>query len=67
MDEQQNEAVFRRFYEAVWNEGDLAVTDEILSDDFVNHAIGDIRGATVNSATKYFTSATSRSRPRSER
>ena len=37
----ENEAVFRRFYEAIWNEGDLAVADEILSEDFVNHEVED--------------------------
>jgi steroid delta-isomerase-like uncharacterized protein len=37
----ENEAVFRRFYEAIWNEGDLAVADELLSEDFVNHEVED--------------------------
>jgi predicted ester cyclase len=41
MVEAKNEAVFRRFYEAVWNEGDLVVADELLAEDFVNHAVGD--------------------------
>jgi predicted ester cyclase len=41
MDQQENEAVFRRFYEVLWNEGDLAVADELLSEDFVNHELGD--------------------------
>ena len=41
MGEAENEAVFRRFYEVVWNEGDLVVADELLAEDFVNHAVGD--------------------------
>jgi predicted ester cyclase len=41
MAEAENEAVFRRFYEALWNEGDLAVADELLSEDFVNHEVED--------------------------
>lgn len=41
MVEPENKAVFRRFYEDVWNEGDLAVVDELLAADFVNHAVGD--------------------------
>ena len=41
MVEPENEALFRRFYEAIWNEGDLAVADELLSEDFVNHEVGD--------------------------
>jgi predicted ester cyclase len=41
MVEAENGAVFRRFYEVVWNEGDLVVADEILAEDFVNHALGD--------------------------
>jgi predicted ester cyclase len=41
MGEAENGAVFRRFYEVVWNEGDLLVADELLGEDFVNHAVGD--------------------------
>jgi steroid delta-isomerase-like uncharacterized protein len=41
MVEADNMAVFRRFYEDVWNEGNLAVVDELLAEDFVNHAVGD--------------------------
>ncbi len=41
MVEAENQAVFRRFYEGMWNEGDLAVADELLVEDFVNHALGD--------------------------
>ena len=41
MGEAENGAVFRRFYEVVWNGGDLLVADELLAEDFVNHAVGD--------------------------
>ena len=41
MPEAENKAVFRRFYEVVWNEGDLLVADELLAENFVNHAVGD--------------------------
>ena len=27
----------RRYLEELWNEGDLSVADELLSDDFVSH------------------------------
>jgi steroid delta-isomerase-like uncharacterized protein len=41
MVEPENEALFRRFSEAIWNEGDLAAAEELLSEDFVNHEVGD--------------------------
>ena len=34
-----NKAIFRRLYEASWNSGDLAVVDELLAADFVNHVV----------------------------
>ena len=37
-----NKAIFRRFYEVSWNAGDLAVVDELLAADFVNHEIEEI-------------------------
>ncbi len=36
-----NKAVFRRFYERAWNDGDPTVADELLAPDFVNHALPD--------------------------
>ena len=41
MVEAENEAVFRRFYEAIWNEGDLGLADELLSENFVNNEVRD--------------------------
>ncbi len=35
----ENKAVFRRFYEAIWNGGDLAAADEFLSEDFVSREV----------------------------
>lgn len=32
-----NKAIFRRLYKDSWNTGDLAVVDELLAPDFVNH------------------------------
>ena len=34
-----NKAIFRRLYEESWNSGDLAVVDELLAEDFVNHEV----------------------------
>ena len=33
----QNKALVRRFYEEVWNQGNVEVTAEIFSDDYVRH------------------------------
>lgn len=32
-----NKAIARRYLEDIWNNGDMAVADEILAEDFVNH------------------------------
>ena len=33
-----SKALVRRFIEAVWNDGNLAVIDELVAPDFVNHS-----------------------------
>jgi steroid delta-isomerase-like uncharacterized protein len=33
----ENKALVRRFYEEVWNQGNVDVTEEIFSDDYVRH------------------------------
>ncbi len=35
MSEQDNKAIISRFYEQVWNGGDLAAADELIAPDFV--------------------------------
>jgi len=39
-----NKAIFRRFYERAWNQGDVGVVDELLAPGFVNHALGGVPG-----------------------
>jgi steroid delta-isomerase-like uncharacterized protein len=34
-----NKAIAQRFYEQAWNMKDIAIVDELLSPDFVNHEI----------------------------
>lgn len=34
---EQNKQIARRFVEEVWNGGDIAVADDLLAPDFVNH------------------------------
>jgi len=42
---QENKAIFSRYLEEIWNKGNLAVVDEILTPDFVQHAPGrDVKG-----------------------
>ena len=37
MSSEANKALTRRFYEVVWNEGDLAAIDATLAPEFVDH------------------------------
>lgn len=41
--EEDNRALIRRFYEEVWNKGNLSVADEVFADNYVRH---DPRGGT---------------------
>ena len=46
MSAEKNKAIVRRYTEEVWNQGNLAVVDEIFAADFVGHQPGspDIHG-----------------------
>ena len=37
MSVEENKAIVRRFFEEIFNQGDLSVADEIVAADFVNH------------------------------
>lgn len=52
---ERNKATLRRVIDEVWNQGDLAVLDEVISPDYVSHLLHlpDIQG--VDGAKKYFT------------
>ena len=45
MSEQDNKAIILRFYEEVWNKGDLALFDELVAPCFVNHGFGSETGS----------------------
>ncbi len=45
MSEQDNKAIIHRFYEEVWNKGDLALFDELVAPGFVNHGFGSETGS----------------------
>jgi len=47
MSVEQNKAIARRFIEDVWDRGDMAVADQLLAPDLVNH---DIDGSTTDRA-----------------
>jgi steroid delta-isomerase-like uncharacterized protein len=44
MSAEEHKAIIRRFYEEVWNRGNLDVADEIFTDDYVRH---DLRPGTA--------------------
>jgi predicted ester cyclase len=35
-----NKAIARRFLEEIWNQGNMAAADELVAEDFINHAPG---------------------------
>ena len=37
---QQNETLIKRYFEEVWNQGQLEVLDEIMSSNYLNHSPG---------------------------
>ena len=39
---EENKALVRRFYEEIWNKGNLAAADELLAANFVNHSFPEI-------------------------
>jgi predicted SnoaL-like aldol condensation-catalyzing enzyme len=43
--EEDNKAIVCRFYEEVWNEGNLDLVDELIAPSFVNHGVGSERGS----------------------
>lgn len=44
-EEVNNKAIVRRFYEEVWNGGNLDLVDELIASSFVNHGAGSERGS----------------------
>ena len=42
--EEANKAIIYRFYEEVWNEGNLDLVEELIAPSFVNHGTGSERG-----------------------
>ncbi len=54
---EENKARSRRFIEEVWNQGNMAVVDEIVAPDFVNHTALDPNEAPGPEPTKAFVTA----------
>ena len=44
-EQEDNKTIVYRFYEEVWNEGNLALLDELIAPSFVNHEAGSERGS----------------------
>jgi predicted SnoaL-like aldol condensation-catalyzing enzyme len=44
-EEDNNKAIVYRFYEEVWNKGNMALFDELITPTFVNHGAGSERGS----------------------
>ena len=44
---EKNKALARRYQEEVWGKGDLALIDELLGADFVDHLAGPFQGRGV--------------------
>jgi hypothetical protein len=38
--QRNNEMLIKRYFEEVWNKGDLDVLDEIMTSDYINHNPG---------------------------
>jgi len=50
MSAETNKAISRRFFEEVWNKGDLAVLNEILAEDHFNSGPSNLPGAPAGPA-----------------
>jgi steroid delta-isomerase-like uncharacterized protein len=37
MSAEENKAIVRRFYEEIWNKGDMAAADELIATDIIDH------------------------------
>ncbi len=50
---EENKTLIRRYYEELFNKGNLSVADELITPDFVSHALGE-RGAGGPEGVKQF-------------